>query len=81
MSEIDYKMGMIESKVEDLSKDMTEVKEDIKGIKDDLQSINAKMDGWHNRAVGAVGILSLIGSIGLWLSDSIITVIRTKLGF
>lgn len=69
-----YKLGSLSSKLDNLEEDLLSMKRDLTEIKSQLQ-------GWQNRAAGAVAVLGVIGSIVLYLGHDLFVLIKAKLGF
>lgn len=69
-----YKLGSLDSK-------LTNVEEEVAYLRQDISEIKRQLEGWQNRAAGAVAVLGVIGSVVLYLGHDLFVVIKTKLGF
>jgi hypothetical protein len=64
--------------------ELGQIKEKLKKIdvlETDVKEIKLTLNGWTNRVAGGMVVLSVIGSIVLYLGHDLIVLIKTKLGF
>lgn len=80
-NDMNYKMGALETGMKDMQEDISSIMTKMTSLEKDVSEIKNQLQGWTNRAAGAVGVLSIVGAALLWAGDGIIALIKTKLGF
>jgi len=74
MDDIHFKIGALETQVTQLNETVSQMETDVKEIKTQLLT-------WKSTAVGALTVLSVIGSIVLYFADAFVQYLKVKLGF
>lgn len=84
MTNLDYEVGQIRSQVNAIQKSVDELAETVEELTKTVSSVDKQINNWRSTAVGAitviVPILSAVGAVVLWISDSIFDLIKIKLG-
>lgn len=71
--DIHYQIGVINATLNAMTKKLDSVEGDVFEVKN-------KLDNWQNRLAGASVVLSVIGSVVLYLGHDLFVLIKTKLG-
>lgn len=71
---IHFKLGTVAATLENLSERFEKIEKDVAEVK-------SQVNGWQNKATGAIAVISIIGSFVLYLGHDLFVVIKTKLGF
>jgi len=72
--DIQFTLGTLVAKIEDINERFDKLEKDVAAVK-------TQVDGWQNRATGAIAVISVIGSVVLYLGHDLFVLIKTKLGF
>ncbi len=80
MDDMNYKIGVMEAQVCETRDDVQELKKSLVDMQRDLKEIKTQLNTWRSSAAGAIAVLSSIGVVILWLGDSLVSVIKIKLG-
>jgi hypothetical protein len=68
----------------DIYLELGQIKEKLRKIdilEQDVKDIKFTLNGWVNKVSGGMVVLSIIGSIVIYLGHDLFVLIRTKLGF
>lgn len=84
MSDLNYKVGVIEAQdnqmKEDLESMKEEVKQDLTKVDIRLASIESQLSQWKSSVGGAIAILVVVGNIVLYFGEGLVNLIKVKLG-
>lgn len=84
MSDLNYKVGIIEAQnnqmKEDLDSIKTDMKDELQKVDQRLASIETQLSQWKSSVAGAITILMVVGNIVLYFGGELINLIKVKLG-
>lgn len=84
MSDLNYKVGVIEAQnnqmKEDLESMKEEMKQDLTKVDIRLASIESQFSQWKSSVGGAIAILVVVGNIVLYFGEGLVNLIKVKLG-
>ena len=80
MSDLNYKVGVIEAQDNQMKEDLESMKEELTKVDLRLASIESQLSQWKSSVGGAIAILVVVGNIVLYFGESLVNLIKVKLG-
>jgi hypothetical protein len=78
--DINYEIGVIKTQIHSLQKSIDTLADTVDDLAEKVDLIDTQITTWRSTAVGAIFVLSVVGSVILYLSDGLVQFIKVKLG-